>query len=141
MSRKTIQGLENYFGPIPTAFKINSPYGADNYHIQPWWSLILSKYQRDNLTQVLNTIQDSTSVFKVFNTGDWVSELLYMLSKPVLDGTRVIAKHKLDEEDMPNATREFINDSFIDYLATKIMHVDNISYEEALEKAQRYVHA
>lgn len=141
MNRKTIQGLENYFGPIPTAFKIQSNYGAEHYYIQPWWLLILSKYQRDNLAQLLNAANNLESVISIYNTGNWIAEILYMLSKPTLSGTKVIPTHKLDEEDIPNATGNYFDGKFINYLANKIMKADKISYEEALAIAERYINA
>lgn len=141
MNRKTIQGLENYFGPIPTAFKIGSPYGADHHYIQPWWILYVSSYQRNNLLQLLNLILDNSGPFSSLNTGTWVYELSEMLAKPVLEGTRVVTKHTIDEDDVTNLSKFVINDKIVEWLAKKISKVDNVSMEEATRMAMEYFDA
>jgi hypothetical protein len=137
--RVTVQGLENYFGPIPTAFDVHSPYASDRYYIEPWWVITLNKYQRDNLMQLMYMINSGETFASVFNSGDWVAEFLLALSKPMLSGTRVLPTYKLDEEDHPNVSEEAINDRLVAWLALKIKEVDDIPIREAVSKARKYI--
>ena len=141
MKRVTINGLENYFGPIPTAFKVDSPYATENFYIQPWWVLSLNRYQRDNLVQLLDIIITWDLLLGGFNSGDWISEILHMLAKPVLSGTNVVPKSHIDEEDHPNITYEEAVERITYQLAYKISKADDIDMDLAMEYARRYLDA
>ena len=142
MKRVTINGLENYFGPLPTAFKLEkSPYATENYYISPWWVLAFNKYHRDNLVQLLEMVFTHSLLLGGLNTGDWVSEILQMLSKPVLSGTNVVPKMYIDEDDSPNLTADSLREKIVMRLAEKIMAVDEIEFSAALEHARRYLNA
>jgi hypothetical protein len=141
MRRNTIQGLENYFGPIPTAFQINSPYGAGHHYIEPWWVLQINKYQRDNLLMLLRMVLDNDGPFGSMNTGDWVAEIAQMLAKPELSGTRVVPKYNLDEQDIANLGKSAIHDRILFWLADRIHKVDGVSIEIAMKAARSYLDA
>ena len=141
MKRVTIDGLENYFGPIPTAFKVDSPYATENFYIQPWWVLVFNRYQRDNLVQLLDIIITWDLLLGGFNSGDWISEILHMLAKPVLSGTNVVPKSHIDEEDHPNITYEESVERIVYQLAYKISKTDGITIDAAMVHARRYLDA
>jgi hypothetical protein len=141
MHRKTVQGLENYFGPIPTAFDIDSPYGVKRYYIQPWWILYINQYQRNNLLQLLNLVLYNKGPFGLVSTGDWVYELSEMLAKPVLDGTRVVTTHRINEDDVTNMSNATIDEKLVLWLAEKISKADGWDMESAIEQARRYLNA
>lgn len=71
---------------------------------QKTWTLVLNKYQRDNLLWLINAIGwpytpghvESIGPFELANTGDWLGEIGWML-KDDEDGWPVI-----DEHDRPN---------------------------------------
>lgn len=68
------------------------------------WSIVLNKYQRDNLLWLLNAIgyprlDHVVEPFNCANTGDWVGELALMLRGP--DGECFVT-----EKDRPNTSFE-----------------------------------
>jgi hypothetical protein len=141
MGRVTIAGLDTYYGPIPTAFETHSKYTGNNYYIQPWWVINLNEYQRDNLILLISLILERGGLLNTLNTGDWIAEFLHMLAKPELDGTRVVPKYTLDEDDKPNISLKTAKEQLIGALAYKIKKVEDISLAEAMEKAEAYWYA
>lgn len=62
---------------------------------QPQWVLRLNKYQRDNLLWLIN-ICYKVDPFTIANNGDWIGEILWMIS----------SSGELEEGDVPNCTME-----------------------------------
>lgn len=139
-NRATISGLETYYGPIPTAFEVNSKYNK-KFYISPSWVVSFSNYHRDNLLQALSLIFEGYPVLNALNTGDWLWWIMSSLAKPKLEGTRVVSSFIIDEEDHPNVTKHGIVEEMVTSLAGRIMVVDGISLEEAKDKARRYLDA
>ena len=61
------------------------------------WVIRLNKYQRDNLLWLLTLVWEGH--LEGCNTGDWVGEIPYLLSKEGKES-------KLDDEDLPDVSIE-----------------------------------
>ena len=63
------------------------------------WTLTLNRYQRDNLLAAIEAIMAGGSPLGALNTGDWIGELRWKLSKRVDSSGPV---YVIDDNDRPN---------------------------------------
>ena len=82
------------------------------------WLLILNRYQRDNLLQLLNLIgvnslpfdaeQTTTEPFNIMNNGDWPFEIGWMLAKDTPGYS--LGSATIDGDDHPNESLDTIRE-------------------------------